>query len=408
MHMKRREGFRRQWQLTTGPLSLGLLTALSLAGLVMAVYAGSNSVTGYLYTVNNNLENNGVALLERKADGSVREIAGSPFPTGGKGLGGGDIDQQGAIRAHGNYVLAVNPGSDSVAVLRKGNDGKLTPVDGSPFPSGGSAPLSLTIRGDWVYVANQAPPFAHPASAPNIVGFKMSNDGKLIPIAHSKITFPEGHGPAQVEFSPSGETLVVTSGFQDEATSYVHAYKVQADGTLKEGPGSPVHATGASGDVGFSWSPEGNRVYVSNFRGSAVTVFDVDKQTGAVKQVGAVYPTQGTAACWTALSSDGKTLYVANFVSNSISVFDVNANGKLVLLGTTKRRGATGPDTKDMAITTDGKFLYVAASGAAEIAVFSIGADRMLTELPVGKSPVKLGVGQNILGLVADSTPTTA
>jgi len=370
---------------------------------MIGVHASSNSVVGYLlYTVNNDTQQNGIAVLERNADGSLKEVAGSPFPTGGKGLSGGDIDQQGAIRVYGTYVLAVNAGSDSVAVLRKGEDGKLTPVTGSPFPSGGSAPLSLTVRGDLVYVANQAPPFANPTSAPNIMGFKLGSDGRLTPIAHSKITFPAGHGPAQVEFSPSGETVVLTSGFQDEATSNVHGYKVQPDGTLKEGQGSPVHTTGDSGDVGFSWNPEGNRVYVSNFRGSAVTVFDVDKQTGAVKQIGAAYPTRGEAACWTALSSDGKTLYVANFVSNSVSVFDVNADGKLTLLGKTKRRGATAPDTKDLAIAKDGKLLYVVASGAREIAVFSIGADGMLTDLPAGKSPVKLGVGQNILGLAAD------
>ena len=89
-------------------------------------------------------------------------------------------------------------------------------------------------------------------------------------------------------------------------------------------------------------------------------------------------------------------------MSNSISVFDVNADGKLTLLGATKRRGATSPDTKDMSISKDGKFLYVVASGAREIAVFTIGADRMLTELPAGKSPVKLVAGQNILGLAAE------
>jgi len=94
-----------------------------------------------------------------------------------------------------------------------------------------------------------------------------------------------------------------------------------------------------------------------------------------VKQIGAAYPTRGEAACWTALSSDGKTLYVANFVSNSISVFDVNADGKLTLPVKTKRRSATAPDTKDLAIAKDGKSLYVVASGAREVAVFSIGTD---------------------------------
>ncbi|HEX4997253.1 MAG TPA: beta-propeller fold lactonase family protein [Terriglobia bacterium] len=362
----------------------------------------STTVTGYVYTINNDTQQNAVAVLERHVDGTLKQIAGSPFPAGGKGLGGGDIDQQGAIRVRGDYVLAVNAGSDSVAVFRKGEGGRLTPVAGSPFASGGSAPISLTVWGDLVYVANQAPPFARPMSQPNIMGFRMGADGKLTPIANSKVNFAEGHGPAQVEFSPTGGTLVVTSGFQDEATSRVHGFKVQSDGTLKEGPGSPAREMGASGDVGFSWSPDGARVFVSNFRGNAVTVFDVDKRTGGVKQVGGAYTTDGAAACWTAISADGKTLYVANYVSNSISAFNVDPNGKLTLLGTTRRRGTTGPDTKDLVISKDGKFLYAVASGERAIAVFSIGPERTVTELPAGKSPVKVGAGQNIIGLAAD------
>jgi len=123
--------------------------ALALPPLLAVTSFASEAVAvGYLYSVNNDTQKNGVAVLEQNADGSLTEIAGSPFPTRGKGLGGGDIDQQGAIRVHGNYVLAVNPGSDSVAVFRKGDGGMLTPVAGSPFPSGGPAPLSLTIHGD--------------------------------------------------------------------------------------------------------------------------------------------------------------------------------------------------------------------------------------------------------------------
>jgi 6-phosphogluconolactonase (cycloisomerase 2 family) len=169
------------------------------------------------------------------------------------------------------------------------------------------------------------------------------------------------------------------------------------------GPGSPLHVTGASGDVGLSWNPDGNRIYASNFRGSAVTVFDVDKETAGIKQVGAAQATQGSATCWTALSADGKTLYVVNFVSNTISTFDVRADGTLALLATTKRRaGATGPDTKDMAISKDGKFLYVVGSSAREISIFRIADDRMPSELPPTQSPKKLGAGQNILGLASD------
>src|SRR2546423_2071896 len=356
---------------------------------------------GHLYTINNDTKENAIVVLECQADGSLTEVAGSPFRTGGKGLSGGDIDQQGALRVHGDLILAVNPGSDSVAVLRRGDGGKLTPVAGSPFASGGPAPLSIAVHDDLVYVANQAPPFANPKSAPNITGFRMDGNGKLEPIAKSKITFPKDHGPAQVEFNPQGEIVVVTSGFQDAETSRVHSFKVQPDSTLKEGSGSPVRPKGASGPVGFSWNAAGNRVYVSNFRRSSIAVFDVDPNTGGLKQLGRAHPTNGSAACWTVLSADGKTLYAANFASNTISGFEVR-DGKLVLLGSVDRRGAGDPDTKDMVLSKDGRFLYVVASIARQIAIFKIDASRGLTELPAGKSPAKLKSGQSILGLATD------
>ncbi len=258
------------------------------------------------------------------------------------------------------------------------------------------------MHGDLVYVANQAAPFAKPGSPPNITGFRIDKDGTLKPIDHSTVTFHEGHGPAQIEFSPDGKFIAVTSGFQDEETSRIHSYKVQGDGTLKEGPGSSLKPKGASGTVGFSWDPSSERLYVSNFRGSAVIVFDIDKKTAELKQHGDPYGDKETAACWTVISADGKTLYVANFVSNSISVFDVRADGTLKLLGTAKRRAGDSPDTKDLELSKDGNYLYAVGSSKREIAVFQVGQDRMLTELPEKQSPVNLGRGQNVTGLVAD------
>jgi len=362
----------------------------------------SRRSNGYVYTINNDLNHNGVTVLKQNADGSLMEVEGSPFSTGGKGITGGDIDEQGAIRVHGDFVLAVNPGSNSVAVLRKQAGGRLSPVPGSPFPSGGSHPLSLTVHKDLVYVANQAAPWGSPASAPNIVGFRMASDGRLTPIPGSRIEFASGAGPAQVEFSPSGETVVVTSGFQGEETSRIHSYHVQADGTLREGPNSPLKPHNASGTVGFSWSPKGDRIYVSNFRGSAITVFNIDKLTGGIEQIGDAYGDGEQAACWTTITPDGRTLYVANFVSNSISIFDVHDDGTLTLLGTTKRRGGTSPDTKDIELSKDGKYLYAIGSGKTELAVFQVGADRMVTELTADRSPFKLRTGQNTTGLAVD------
>jgi 6-phosphogluconolactonase (cycloisomerase 2 family) len=384
-----------------------VLLAATMATVPAMVMAAERTPAGkhYVYTLTNDAKENGVAVFRQGDDGALTQVSDSPFATGGKGLAGGDIDEQGAIRLHGDHVLAVNPGSDTIAVLHKDQNGTLKPVPGSPFPSGGSTPLSLTVHGDLVYVANQAAAFAKPGSPPNITGFRIDKDGTLKPIEHSTVTFHEGHGPAQIEFSPDGKIIAVTSGFQDEDTSRIHSYKVLDDGTLKEGPGSPLMPKGASGTVGFSWDPSCERLYVSNFRGSAIIVFDIDKKAAGLKQHGDAHGDKEMAACWTVISADGKTLYVANFVSNSISVFDVHADGTLKLLGTAKRRmGNTGdsPDTKDLELSKDGNYLYAVGSSKREIAVFRIGQDRMLTELPQKQSPVNLGRGQNVTGLVAD------
>lgn len=373
--------------------------AMSVLGTV-ATFAASPA--GYVYTINNDVAKNGVAVYARHADGSMSEVAGSPFPSGGRGLSGGDIDEQGAIRIVGGFVLAVNPGSDTVAVFSKCQDGHLAPVAGSPFHSGGCTPLSLTVSGDLVYVANQAAPFANPKSDPNITGFRLMTDGRLLPIAGSTIAFPKGQGPAQVEFCPQGNMLAVTSGFQTEDGSRLHVYKVQSDGKLKGIQGSPATPMGASGTVGFSWGQQGDKLYLSNFRGSAMITFDVDRRAGMVRQHGEPLGDDQRAACWTAITRDGRTLYVANFVSNSVSAYDINARGMLTLLGSVPRRGASGMDTKDLEVSPDGKFLYVVGSGKKEITVFQIGANRLPSELPECCSPHMVRTGQNITGLAVE------
>ena len=384
---------------------VGLVFAAAATGEVyMAGAAGAGMEPGgYAYTLNNDGQQNGVAVLARGTNGALTEVAGSPFATGGKGLVvpvGGDFDAQGSVRIHGRFLLAVNPGSNSVAVLAIGEGGRLAPVPGSPFPSGGITPLSVSASGDLVYIANQAIDFAMPNRAPNITGFRMSADGRLSPIAGSTIEFPAGQGPAQVEFAPSGAVLAVTAGFQTDGR--IHAFAVQPDGTLKPGPGSPFVTREVSGTVGFSWSADGRRLLVSNFRGSAMTVFNVDGKTAAIEPLGSAYPNGGGAACWTALSPDGKTLYTGNFVGNSVSAYAVNADGTLTLLGTMPRRGAAKPDTKDITVSPDGKYLYAVGPVGRQIAVFEIGADRLPRELGAAQSPYAVPSGQWTTGLAVN------
>ena len=357
----------------------------------------------FVYTLDNDPQRNSVAVFRRGADGSLMPLVGSPFNAGGRGLVGGNIDEQGAIRMVGKFILAVNPGSDTIAVLEKTSRGLLH-VDGSPFPSGGSTPLSLAVHGDMVYVANQAADFASPKSAPNITGFKLMKDGQLMPIAGAMAELPKGMGPAQVEFAAGGRVLVATAGFQADGGdgSRIYTFRVMPDGALVAGAGSPLKPEGATGTVGFSLSPSGDMAFVSTFKPSGVTAFSIDPATAAIKQVGMPVSNDQRAACWTQLTKDGRTLYVGNFVSNSISVYSVMDGGKLTLLGSIPRRGTMDKDTKDIALTPNGDYLYAVGSGERQVSIFKVEANHLLTELPVGQSPVTLPTGQNITGLLVD------
>jgi 6-phosphogluconolactonase (cycloisomerase 2 family) len=397
------EGYFAMSKMTSPIATASLAVAILASGSVSG--RSGEPVVGHAYTLNNDGDSNGVVVLDRLADGTLAEMTQLPVATGGKGLvvpAGGDLDSQGPLRIHGRHLLAVNPGSDSIAVFEIAPSGALKPVAGSPFPSGGSNPMSLAVRDDIVYVANQAVPFANPRGAPNITGFRLDKAGRLTPIAGSTIELPFGEGPAQVEFNPAGTVLAVTAGFQSDGS--VRSFAVQSNGRLKEGSGSPFkaeRASGLSGTVGFSFTADGHRIVVTNFRGSAIRVFSVDPKTAALTLQGAPYSNNQRAMCWAVLAPDGKTLYASNYVTNNVSIFTVAADGTLALIGNSApKRFSSVPDSKELQVSPDGKFIYLLGPIATEIAIFSLASeDRLPRELPEGRSPLRLKTGQWTMGL---------
>lgn len=144
---------------------------------------------------------------------------------------------------------------------------------------------------------------------------------------------------------------------------------------------------GVSGNIGFSWSPNDQYIYSSNFNlhslkeGNSITVHDGN--TGAKIQNFASAG-RNDEACWTWVSLDRSKLYVASFAENVISVFDIGADNKLVKTLTPNffTRAGNPPmgDTKDMYQTSDG-YLYVAGSFQTHtIAVFKMAGSGALSE----------------------------
>src|SRR6185436_11635278 len=127
-------------------VGLAAATAAIVAslGAGTALAAGSPTV-GHVYVNNNTAGHNTIAGFDRHADGSLTPIAGSPFVAGGAGTGAPFGSAGGLQRSSdGRYLLATDPGSNEISVLRiKPNGGlQLVDVEGSR----GIGPVSIAVH----------------------------------------------------------------------------------------------------------------------------------------------------------------------------------------------------------------------------------------------------------------------
>ncbi len=332
-----------------------------------------------VYTMSNNPSGNTVLAFSQQGDALVST---GTFPTEGKGTGGG-LGNQGALALSddGETLLVVNPGSDDISVFRVDRR-RVTLVD--KVSSGGIRPISITTHEDWVYVLNAG-------GVGNITGFELTSHDKLKPIPGSTrpLSGP-ATAPAQIEFSPSGDTLVVT----EKATQIIDTYTVDEDGVAMGPISQPSHGVTP---FGFAFTKRGILVASEAFGGapnaSAVSSYSINK--GALALVSGSVPTFQSAACWIVITKNGKFAYASNTGSNNISSYTVRRDGTLRLQEAVAT--STGAAPIDMALSKNSKFLYVLNAAARSIDVFRV--DRGNGRLTAGVGTSGLPAGTN--GLVA-------
>ena len=326
-----------------------------------------------VYTMTNAVAGNHVAVYDRMRDGSLK--ARPLVPTGGFGTGAG-LGSQGAIALSDSrrWLLVSNAGSDDVTVFHVDNDRlKLA----GRFPSGGHTPISITIHGRLVYVLNAGSPG-------NITGFLLSAQGTLNPIPDStRLLSAPAAGPAQVQFSPDGDMLVVT----EKATNHIDVFDVGPNGI----PGTLV-ANWSHGMTPFGFAfGKSNQILVSEAFGgaanaSALSSYAVRDNATLALETGSA-PTHQSAACWVVLTANGRFAYTTNTGSGSVTGFRVGVHGELTLLNADGRTGLTPAGPIDAAFSDGGRFLYVLTSTG--IAGFRVEPDGSLWS--IGLFPVSSG-----------------
>lgn len=320
-----------------------------------------------LYTLSNNIEEgqNAVVAYHRLADGSLRPHPASPFLTRGTGidnntngkLGPNDNDTPLAVSADGRLLFAVNGHSNTVAVFNVEDDGALTHVAESPFPSRGVGPVSVAVSGDVLLVANRNEDphqlaALQGATEANYVSFRIRSSGALDFV--SQVAASDGQKNTQVLVSSVDPQLVFGNDFQvdvdfddegDVSTLFglgpsvqggIRTFLLDGSGRLQRADHQALPETVTPAPdvptipLGIWDHPTRRLLYVGLVTRNQLGVYRYD-QNGMLSFEGAV-PNSGQDICWIKTNADGTRLYAINNLprederdmGSTVTVFDIS------------------------------------------------------------------------------------
>jgi 6-phosphogluconolactonase (cycloisomerase 2 family) len=345
---------------------------------------------------------NSIAAFTRGSHGELIPIAGSPFLTGGAGtqyagvnVGPQDSDKEIISNPEHTLLFAVNSGSDTIAVFKIQSNGALYPIPGSPFPSGGNDPVSLSLVGDTLIVVNKSGDLGRPtAILPNYTALRVHSDGSLSAIDETnndtshefqaKVSIGIGSSPSQALVVPDTHMFFGT----DFLTGLIERFQFDDNGKLHQLsplalPASEfADTTTPRLPLGLWNHPYLPLVYVGFVSDNKVGVYEYDRE-GSLKFLRAV-PNSGAAVCWLRTNRAGTRLYTADTVTNSISVYDLTDAENPVQIQELNLSGKG--NVLQISLSTDEESLYALSSrGDATIPEGKGNELHILTILPDGQ-----------------------
>jgi 6-phosphogluconolactonase len=123
--------------------------------------------------------NTGLRVFSIGTNGTLNEISGSPYATG-TGPTGVTLDPT------GSYVYVANKGSNNISAFTlTAASGKLAVISGSPFSSGGTAPIAMVNENQKKYLAviNSTATGSSGNNDLQVFSFDATVDGKLDPVS---------------------------------------------------------------------------------------------------------------------------------------------------------------------------------------------------------------------------------
>ncbi len=373
-----------------------------LLAVVVYFAADGAAQNNFVYTNNDTIPNTvtGFAVGE---DGTLTEVPGSPFLTGGDGTPdtGGWVFASNRIRVS-TFLYASNRSTNDVSGFSiDPESGALTPVPGSPFPTGGftDAGMSLVMAPDGRFL------YAGHDWSSDIRVFRIGSEGELTSVGD---LVPAGNPRELVPgmaVSPDGKWLAVAVSRHGPHGS-VAIFGIDTEtGEIAPVKGSPFAVREPGGPPGVAAGLDINctsdTLFVgeANFDTTVVDVLSIDAATGALTPIkGSPFiPGVGENSNVPLLSPDDSLLFVSNQFSHSLTVFNVSREGLTLVPGSPFPTPSGLPS--GMATDLEGKFLYNTSYSPNGVSGFSVSSGGVLTLVP--GSPFLTGRNGGLFSLAA-------
>lgn len=338
----------------------------------------------------NRADNNEVVSFARAADGTLSEV--NRYSTGGNGIGV-DFDTQHGLRLSKDhrFLYACNPGSDNVTVFA---------VNGTQLGMiqkvyAGDQPLSITLSGNIAYIMDGS------VAGNGVTGFTVASDGRLTPIPDSfrALSSPIAV-PGDVEFSPDGNSLVVTG----KVGNFIDVFQVRDNGLLSMPKHNPAAPDGrrtfaaAFRDDGVLFTVESGLPILNN---AGVSSYKLDRATRSLSVITNSAKNHQTDGCWIVITDDQQYAYTANFVSGSVSSYRLGSNGTATLIDGHDIFFGDKSEPTDLAFSRGSHYLYNLLRGTGGVAAFELRRDGTLKNLGVFGVGGALPIANGASGLAA-------
>jgi 6-phosphogluconolactonase len=319
------------------------------------------------------------------ANGKLTPIEGSPFTTGKSGPTSVAVDPA------GRFLYATNQfgGDNDVAGFSIDCEtGRLRPVPGSPFTAGsGPSAVAIDPSGRFAYVAN--------LGSNNVSAFTIDEkSGRLSPVSGSP--FAAGTFPSAIAVDVLGKFVYVTN----EMSNNVSGYTINSTtGALTPIAGSPF-GTGYS-PMSVAVDPNERFVYVANEGSNNTSGYFLDQGSGALSALyGSPFAAGGGGVNSVTVDPNGQMVFLAGY--GGVFVYTISLIGPGGQLTPVSGSPFGGGAPNFVAVDYTGTFLYLANKSSNDISAYKIGGPSTLT--PISGSPFTAGSGPVSIALVRPQT----